>query len=144
MVRAREKVCAHFKDTFRGEQTISLRMGLGALIIQERMQLTDSETLELISENPYMQYFIGLPRLVMKQLFHHSMMTHFRKGLTHALAELNEIVASAGAKESKDDDNNGASGGSGKGKQSKKRRLRVLFCLFYTMFSRRRFALHFE
>jgi IS5 family transposase len=110
-----------FKDTFRGQQTISLRMGLGALIIQERMQLTDRETLESISENPYMQYFIGLSGFVMKQPFHHSMMTHFRKRLTDVLAELNEIVASLGAKEVKDDDdNNDSSGGGGKVKQVKK------------------------
>ncbi len=96
-------------------------MGLGALIIQERMQLTDRETLESISENPYMQYFIGLSGFVMKQPFHHSMMTHFRKRLTDVLAELNEIVVSTGAKETKDDDeNNDASRGGGKGKRSKR------------------------
>lgn len=120
---AEKKYGQFFKDTLRGQQTISLRMGLGALIIQERMQLTDRETLESISENPYMQYFIGLPGFVMKQPFHHSMMTHFRKRLTDVLAELNEIVASTGAKETKDDDDsNDASGGSqGKVKRSKKR-----------------------
>ncbi|MBP1154401.1 hypothetical protein ACVLD2_001695 [Paenibacillus sp. PvR052] len=119
---AEKKYGQFFKDTFRGQQTISLRMGLGALIIQERMQLTDRETLESISENPYMQYFIGLSGFVMKQPFHHSMMTHFRKRLTDVLAELNEIVASAGAKETKDDDeNNDASRrGGGKGKRSKR------------------------
>ena len=76
---AEKKYGKFFKDTFRGQHTISLRMGLGALIIQERMQLTDRETLESISENPYMQYFIGLAGFVMKQPFHHTMMTHFRK-----------------------------------------------------------------
>lgn len=110
-----------FRDTFRGQQTLSLRMGLGALIIQERMQLTDRETLESISENPYMQYFIGLPGFVMKQPFHHSMMTYFRKRLTEVLAELNEIIATTGAKESKDDDGNSGTGGSkGQGKLFKK------------------------
>lgn len=120
---AEKKYGQFFKDTFRGQQTLSLRMGLGALIIQERMQLTDRETLESISENPYMQYFIGLSGFVMKQPFHHSMMTHFRKRLTDVLAELNELVASEGAKETKDDDDsNGASGGGkGKVKRSKKR-----------------------
>lgn len=119
---AEKKYGQFFKDTFRGQQTISLRMGLGALIIQERMQLTDRETLESISENPYMQYFIGLSGFVMKQPFHHSMMTHFRKRLTDVLAELNEIVATAGAKESRgDDDNNDSSRGEGKGKQPSKR-----------------------
>ncbi|MEK8127089.1 IS5 family transposase [Paenibacillus filicis] len=115
----------YFKDTFRGEQTISLRMGLGALIIQERMQLTDGETLESISENPYMQYFIGLPGFVMKPPFHHSMMTHFRKRLKHVLAELNELIAVAGGKDSKEDDDNDTSGG-GKVKQSKKRKLAAI------------------
>jgi transposase, IS5 family len=105
-----------FKDTLRGQQTISLRMGLGALIIQERMQLTDRETLESISENSYMQYFLGLPGFVMKQPFHHSMMTHFRKRLPDVLAELNEIVAVEGAKETNDDDNHDDPSGGVKGK----------------------------
>lgn len=117
---AEKKYGQFFKDTFRGEHTISLRMGLGALIIQERMQLTDRETLESISENPYMQYFIGLSGFVMKQPFHHSMMTHFRKRLTDVLTELNEIVATEGAKD--DNDNNDPSGGvGGKVKRPKKR-----------------------
>lgn len=57
----------------------------------------------------------------MKQPFHHSMMTHFRKRLTDVLAELNEVVATAGAKETKDHDDNNVSGGGGKVKRSKKR-----------------------
>lgn len=94
----------HFKKSFRGQHMISLRKGLGALIIQERMQLTDRETVESISENPYMQYFIGLAGFEMKPPFHHSMMTHFRKRLVHVLAELNEIIAIEGAKASRDED----------------------------------------
>ncbi|QCT03680.1 transposase [Paenibacillus algicola] len=126
-MEAEKKYGQFFKDTLRGQQTIRLRMGLGALIIQERMQLTDRETLESIRENPYMQYFIGLPGFAMKQPFHHSMMTHFRKRLTEVLAELNELVASTGAKETKDDeDSNDASGGAqGKVKRSKKEVLAV-------------------
>lgn len=52
---AEQKYGRFFKDIFRGQQTIRLRMGLGVLIIQERMQLSDRETLASISENPYMQ-----------------------------------------------------------------------------------------
>ncbi|MFE9277887.1 MULTISPECIES: IS5 family transposase [Paenibacillaceae] len=115
---AEQKYGRFFKDTFRGQQTISLRMGLGALIIQERMQLSDRETLTSISENPYMQYFIGLPGFVMKPPFHHSMMTHFRKRLSDVLAELNEIVATQGAKETKDDDDHSGSVSDGKRKRS--------------------------
>jgi len=56
----------------------------------------------------------------LKQPFHHSMMTYFRKRLTDVLAELNEIVASEGVKDTKDDDNNNDASG-GKVKRPKKR-----------------------
>jgi IS5 family transposase len=69
------------------------------------------ETVESISENPYMQYFIGLASFEMKAPFHHSMMTHFRKRLVNVLAEINEIVAIEGAKAAMDDDNNDPDGG---------------------------------
>ncbi|WCF06630.1 transposase [Paenibacillus thiaminolyticus] len=39
---------------------MSVRMALGALIIQERLQQSDRETVETIVENPYLQYFLGL------------------------------------------------------------------------------------
>ena len=38
-----------------------LRMALGALIIQTKFQYADRELVEQIAENPYLQYFIGLP-----------------------------------------------------------------------------------
>jgi hypothetical protein len=36
------------------------RMALGALIIKEKLGISDRETVEQIRENPYLQYFIGL------------------------------------------------------------------------------------
>ena len=36
------------------------RMALGALIIKEKLGISDRETVEQIKENPYLQYFIGL------------------------------------------------------------------------------------
>jgi len=35
-------------------------MALGALVINEKLRVTDDETIEQIKENPYFQYFIGL------------------------------------------------------------------------------------
>ena len=35
------------------------RMALGALIIKEKLGISDRETVEQIKENPYLQYFIG-------------------------------------------------------------------------------------
>jgi hypothetical protein len=36
------------------------RMALGALLIKEKLGITDRETVEQIRENPYLQLFIGL------------------------------------------------------------------------------------
>jgi transposase, IS5 family len=35
-------------------------VALGALIIKEKLGISDRETVEQIRENPYLQYFIGL------------------------------------------------------------------------------------
>ena len=44
----------------RGAPAFTVRMALGALIIKEKLGLTDHETVEQIKENPYLQYVIGL------------------------------------------------------------------------------------
>jgi hypothetical protein len=35
-------------------------MALGALIIKDKLGISDRETVEQIKKNPYLQYFIGL------------------------------------------------------------------------------------
>jgi transposase, IS5 family len=55
------------------------RMALGALCIQQRLGLTDRDTVEIITECPYMQYFIGLSAYQYTKPFDSSMMVHFRK-----------------------------------------------------------------
>ena len=42
-----------------GAPAKSFRMALGALIIKEKLGISDRETVEQIRENPYLQYFIG-------------------------------------------------------------------------------------
>jgi len=37
----------------------SFRLALGALIIKEKLGISDRETVEQIREKPYLQYFIG-------------------------------------------------------------------------------------
>jgi len=43
-----------------GAPAKTFRIALGALIIQERLGISDRETVEQIRKNPYLQYFIGL------------------------------------------------------------------------------------
>ena len=38
-----------------------LRTALGTLLIQKQLGFSDRELVEEITENPYLQYFIGLP-----------------------------------------------------------------------------------
>lgn len=94
-----------------GAPAKSVRVALGALIIKEKLGLTDEETVEQIRENPYLQCFIGLKEFTERAPFDASMMVHFRKRFSlEMLSELNErIVANQQAGESdeeedKDDD----------------------------------------
>ncbi|TYO96605.1 transposase-like protein DUF772 [Desulfallas thermosapovorans DSM 6562] len=54
-------------------------MALGALIIKEKLKLTDRETVNQIVENPYLQLFIGLREYQSKPPFDPSSMVHFRE-----------------------------------------------------------------
>jgi IS5 family transposase len=117
------KYVKSFKKSMRGGQAVSIRMALGALLIQERLQLSDRETLEQLTENPYLQYFIGLAGFQDRRPpFHHSLMTHFRKRLNaEVLQEINEWIAVESAKQEEnrdDDDSNPSKGKTSKRKQS--------------------------
>jgi Transposase domain (DUF772) len=57
------------------------RMALGALIIKEKLGISDRETVEQIRENPYLQYFIGLNNYINEAPFEASMLVHFRQRL---------------------------------------------------------------
>ena len=58
-----------------------LRMALGSLIIQKKFQYSDRELVEQITENPYLQYFIGLPGYQDEPPFDASTLVLFRKRL---------------------------------------------------------------
>lgn len=87
-----------------GSPAKSARIALGALIIKERLVTTDRETVEQIRENPYLQYFLGLSEYTDKELFHHSMMTHFRKRFDRdTLAQINQLIVVAAMADKKAD-----------------------------------------
>jgi len=62
-----------------GAPAKSFRMALGALIIKEKLGISDRGTVEQIKENPYLQYFIGLEESGQKPPFDASMLVHFRQ-----------------------------------------------------------------
>lgn len=57
---AEDEYIKSFGDTTQGSQAFSVRLVLGVLIIKERLSLSDERTVEQITKNPYLQYFIGL------------------------------------------------------------------------------------
>ena len=72
------KYAENFSETM-GAIAKPFRMALGALIIKEKLGVTDRETVEQIKENPYLQYFIGLSDYSKEAPFEPSMMVYFRK-----------------------------------------------------------------
>ncbi len=81
-----------FSDTM-GAPAKSFRMALGALIIKERLHITDEETVEQIRENHYLHYFTGLEEYTDTPPFDPSMMVHFRKRITpEILARINDVI----------------------------------------------------
>lgn len=70
-----------------------LRMALGSLMIQKQYGYSDRELVEQITENPYYQYFVGLPGFTNKAPFVPSLLVEFRKRLDEdTLNEINEMI----------------------------------------------------
>lgn len=65
-----------------GAPAKSFRMALGALIIKEKLGISDRETVEQIKENPYLQYFIGMSSYSNESPFDASMLVHFRSRIS--------------------------------------------------------------
>lgn len=74
-----EEEYASIFDEEIGAPAKSFRMALGALIIKERLGISDRETVEQIKENPYLQYFIGISSYSNETPFDASMLVHFRQ-----------------------------------------------------------------
>jgi hypothetical protein len=74
-----------------GLRAKSFRMALGALIIKEKLGISDRETVEQIRENPYLQYFIGQLAYSNELAFNPSLLVHFRQRISpNLINKLNE------------------------------------------------------
>ena len=65
-----------------GAPAKSFRMAFGALIIKEKLGLSDRETVEQIRENPYLQYFLGCKSYQYEAPFDPSLFVYFRERIT--------------------------------------------------------------
>jgi len=86
-----------YKESFADEKgggrpAKTARMALGAHIIKERYHLSDIETVKMIRENPYLQFFVGLTGFSPRAPFGASTMTRFRRRLSSVVSR-DEIIA---------------------------------------------------
>lgn len=119
-----EKIEEHYAKAMcddNGRGAFTARIAFGAICIKQSEKLSDEATVTYIQENPYAQYYLGLPSFKEEALFDSSMMVHFRKRFpVEFIAEVNEYICTGKWPENKekvdrnDDDNNnpGSSGGS--------------------------------
>lgn len=96
----------HFKSCGRGEIALNVRIALGALLIKEMLGLSDRGVVEAVTENPYLQYFLGFNTFQNKPSFDASLMTHFRKRLpAEVINRFNEkVIEKATGSPDPDDD----------------------------------------
>ena len=76
-----------------GNEALNSRVAFGSLIIKEKLGTSDRETVEQISENHYLQYFLGFNEYKDEAPFDASLMTYFRKRFSKELiANINDEV----------------------------------------------------
>ena len=117
-----KKYAERFRSSL-GNVAKPCRMALGALIIQKRLGFSDRELVEEITENPYLQYFIGLPGYQETPPFDASTLVYFRKRLNIDMEKFmndrlleqqkakRENARKKKSQQTKKDDNNDHSGG---------------------------------
>ena len=87
-----------------GHPPLPARVAFGSLLIQQRLSLTDEETVALIQENPYLQAFLGFGSFSSGQPFDPSLMVHFRKRFSlDDLQGINELIVAPHVAEDNDD-----------------------------------------
>lgn len=101
----------------RGQIPIDSRVAFGALYIQLKCRFTDEETTQHISENPYMQYFLGYKEFSLERPFDQSMMTHFRKRISQEF--IMEITEKTFVPKNDNKDDNDDNQGEGKKAEEK-------------------------
>ena len=106
----------NFDNKKDGQEAYPAEVAFGALYIQRTLGCTDRELVMQISENPYMQYFIGYKEYSKEKPFDPSLLVHLRKRLTDEM--MSEITERMFLKDKNDDDSNGDSGSGGTREQS--------------------------
>jgi len=93
---AEEKYSHMFRKN--GRPAKQIQMALGSLLIKEYLQCSDEEVVQSITEQPYLQYFVGLKKYTSEPPFDPSLMVWFRKRLSKSFMDkINEEICKAEA-----------------------------------------------
>jgi IS5 family transposase len=76
----------------QGRPTKDARLVIGAVIIKHKLCLSDRETVAQIQENPYLQYFVGLPGYQMEAPFVPSLFVEVRKRMGKTVFDVFETA----------------------------------------------------
>lgn len=68
-----------------GRPAKDARLVIGAVVIKHKLRLSDEETVDQIQENPYLQYFVGLPGYQTEAPFVPSLFVEIRKRMGQAM-----------------------------------------------------------
>ena len=71
-----------------GRPAKDARLVIGAVIIKHKLCLSDEETVDQIQENPYLQYFVGLPGYQMEAPFAPSLFVEIRKRMGQSVFDV--------------------------------------------------------
>ena len=75
-------------STTQGRPAKDARVVIGAVIIKHKLCLSDEETVEQVAENPYLQYFAGLPGFQTKAPFVPSLFVEIRRRMGQEVFEV--------------------------------------------------------
>lgn len=112
-----DQIEARYAEKFRsptGPPALIARIAVGSLIIKEKLQLSDEETVEQIRENPYLQYFLGYEAFSDERPFDSSLLVHFRKRVSaEILSEINDLILASRSEGAGDEDSDDTPDGDG-------------------------------
>ena len=106
----------NFENKETGNEAYPSNIAFGSLYIQRKEGFTDEDLVAHLTENPYMQYFIGYKEFSTERPFDPSLLVTFRKRLTDEM--MNEISEKMFIKK---DDNDKSNGGTSSGDADKVR-----------------------
>ncbi|MFH1005009.1 MAG: IS5 family transposase, partial [Bacteroidota bacterium] len=77
----------------RGAPAVNPRIVIGSLFIKHKLKLSDKETIQMIQENPYMQYFLGQNVYDPNFLFDSSLFVTIRKRMgLQEFDDMNKVI----------------------------------------------------